>query len=232
MDNFKEKRESEKQVVGVMIDVYCRKNHKSLNGLCSECRELLDYTNMRTDKCPHMEDKTFCSSCETHCYDAKHRDRIKEVMKFSGPRMIFHHPIIMIKHLLDSNNLSIKNIVFLLLGLLFMGIGGIGVVLPILPTTPFLLLASYFFMEGSPKFNRWYKNTKLYKKHLESFEKDRSMTLKTKVCILAFASIMLAIPLIKVDVLPMRIFIVFLYIFKYYYFIFKIKTIAPQKAEY
>ena len=121
-----------------------------------------------------------------------------------------------------------KSGISLILGFLFMGLGAIGVFLPILPTTPFLLLASYFFVKSSDRFNSWYKNTKLYKNHLETFEREKSMTLKTKVFILGFASIMLLVPLIKIDILPMRILIGLLYIIKYYYFIFKIKTVEDE----
>lgn len=68
---------------------------------------------------------------------------------------------------------------YIALGLLSMAVGAVGVVLPLLPTVPFLLLASFFFAKGSDRFHNWFKSTKLYKNHLESFEKNRSMTLKT-----------------------------------------------------
>ena len=67
---------------------------------------------------------------------------------------------------------------YIALGLLSMAVGAVGVVLPLLPTVPFLLLASFFFAKGSDRFHNWFKSTKLYKNHLESFEKNRSMTLK------------------------------------------------------
>lgn len=118
---------------------------------------------------------------------------------------------------------------FIILGFLFTIIGAIGVILPILPTTPFLLIASFCFMKGSDKLNNWFKSTKLYKNNLKSFDKNRSMTFKTKVIILGFASVMLLIPFITVPVLPMRIFIIALIILKYYFFIFKIKTVKPEK---
>ena len=69
-------------------------------------------------------------------------------------------------------------IVWLFVGFLCMGIGAVGVVLPVLPTTPFLLLASFCLAKGSDRFHRWFTETTLYQKHLESFVKDRSMTLK------------------------------------------------------
>ena len=124
---------------------------------------------------------------------------------------------------------KVKKGIYICIGLVAFALGAIGVILPILPTTPFLLLASFCFDKGSERFNTWFINTKVYKKHLESFVKERAMTLKQKVILLAFADTMIAIPLITVDVLPMRITLIALILFKLYYFIFKIKTITPEE---
>ena len=123
---------------------------------------------------------------------------------------------------------KIKNYIYITIGLISFALGAIGVALPILPTTPFLLLASFCFAKGSERFNTWFINTKIYKKHLESFVKERAMTLKQKVCLLAFADFMLAFPLIILDNLHVKIFLIALILFKFYYFIFRIKTIKPQ----
>lgn len=117
------------------------------------------------------------------------------------------------------------NILWLILGWLSLAIGSIGVVLPVLPTTPFLLVASFSFAKGSDRFHRWFTGTKLYKNHLEDFVTDRAMTLKTKFGILLPASAMLIIAMLLVPSVHFRIFIVFLIIFKYVYFFTKIKTI-------
>lgn len=126
---------------------------------------------------------------------------------------------------------KIKKILYATVGLIAFALGAIGVVLPILPTTPFLLLASYCFVKGSDRFDKWFKSTKIYKKHFESFVNSRAMTLKQKVFILLFADIMLLFPIIMVDVLPMRIFLICLIIFKLYYFTFKIDTIKEVKKD-
>ncbi len=115
--------------------------------------------------------------------------------------------------------------IYITLGFLFFGIGAVGVIVPLLPTTPFLLLASFCFAKGSERFNHWFKSTKIYKNNLESFEKNRSMTLKTKLCILIPVSGMLILAFLMMHNTHGRAFIVLLIIFKYYYFIFKIKTI-------
>ncbi|WP_270647425.1 YbaN family protein [Paeniclostridium hominis] len=122
---------------------------------------------------------------------------------------------------------KIKKYIYVTVGLLSFAIGAIGVILPILPTTPFLLLASFCFVRGSEKFDRWFKSTKMYKNHLERFVNERAMTMKQKVMILLFVNVMLAIPIILVDNLHMRLFLLGLICIKLYYFIFKIKTIKP-----
>lgn len=124
--------------------------------------------------------------------------------------------------------MSIRKVIYISIGLIAFALGAIGVILPILPTTPFLLLASVCFVKGSDKFDRWFKSTKIYKKHLESFVKERAMTLKQKILILAFADTMMLIPCIIVDNLLMRMSIAIIILLKLYYFIFKIKTIKPE----
>lgn len=119
----------------------------------------------------------------------------------------------------------VRKSLYIIIGLVCVMIGSVGVVLPILPTTPFLLLASACFVKGSDKFDKWFKGTKLYKNNLETFINNRSMTMKTKISILLFADIMIAVPLIVVDNLLMRIGLITLILCKYYYFMFRIKTI-------
>ncbi len=120
---------------------------------------------------------------------------------------------------------------YLIIGFLFFGLGAIGVILPVLPTTPFLLIASYCFARGSKRFNDWFLSTKIYQKHLDSFVKERAMTLKTKISLLSFASAMLILAFCLVDVIYARILIIAVMIFKYYYFICRIKTIQEVQND-
>lgn len=116
-------------------------------------------------------------------------------------------------------------LLWLMIGIVSMVLGAIGVVRPVLPTTPFLLLASFCFAKGSDRFHKWFIGTKLYKKHLESFFTSRSMTLKTKLCILLPASAMLILAMLAMSNIYGRVFIVFLIIFKYIYFFTRIETV-------
>lgn len=116
-------------------------------------------------------------------------------------------------------------LLWLMIGIVSMVLGAIGVVLPVLPTTPFLLLASFCFAKGSDRFHKWFIGTKLYKKHLESFVTSRSMTLKTKLCILLPTSAMLILAMLAMSNIYGRVFIVFLIIFKYIYFFTRIETV-------
>ncbi|WP_099354016.1 YbaN family protein [Fredinandcohnia onubensis] len=123
---------------------------------------------------------------------------------------------------------SITKFLYIVLGFIFFGLGVVGIVLPIIPTTPLLLLASFFFVKGSEKFDRWFKGTSIYKKHLEGFVKRREMTLKQKLTILLTADAMIAVPFFILDSIGLKLFLVAVVIYKYYYFITKIKTVAPE----
>lgn len=95
------KLQHERRIVADMIALYCRKKH-STKELCDDCRTLAEYADRRTMACPKMAEKTFCSQCKSHCYRQDMRERIREVMRFAGPRIIFHHPIAALRHLYYS----------------------------------------------------------------------------------------------------------------------------------
>lgn len=102
MNRVEIKRQQEKKIVALMIRIYCKKKHGTKKELCADCQALCDYAMLRSDKCPFMETKTFCSNCKVHCYKADMREKVREVMRFSGPRMIFHHPVMAILHVIES----------------------------------------------------------------------------------------------------------------------------------
>ena len=104
MSDIKKKRQKEQIVVRKMITLYCWKNHQSRHEgeLCSDCQELLDYAMARSEKCPFMENKTFCANCKVHCYKPEMREKIRQVMRFSGPRMLLVHPGLALRHMAET----------------------------------------------------------------------------------------------------------------------------------
>ena len=120
-------------------------------------------------------------------------------------------------------------IIYVILGFISMGLGIAGSFLPGLPTVPLLLLASFFFARGSERFHGWFTQTRIYKNYLEDFEKNRSMTLKAKIGLLYLSSTMIAFPIFLLKNNYLRLALILVVIFKYYYFIFRIKTSKPDK---
>ena len=92
------KIEKEKRTVELMIKIYCKKKHKNKE-LCEECRELLEYAHKRLSFCKFGEEKTTCGKCPIHCYKKDMKEKVKKVMRFSGPRLIIYNPIELIRHL-------------------------------------------------------------------------------------------------------------------------------------
>lgn len=81
-----------------MITLYCRSKHDSVNELCSACESLERYALQRLESCAFGEEKPSCATCPIHCYKRDMRKRIKEVMRFAAPRMMFLHPVVTIRH--------------------------------------------------------------------------------------------------------------------------------------
>ena len=106
MDTEK-KRALEAEVMSMMIGIYCCGHHhanrcatsESEPSLCPDCRRLLTYAHSRIAACPRMDVKSFCSACPVHCYSHEMRENIREVMRWSGPRMLLHHPLMTLHHM-------------------------------------------------------------------------------------------------------------------------------------
>jgi Nitrous oxide-stimulated promoter len=93
--------EKEKTTIELMVNLYCNKKHKTKRyseELCEECSELLEYANKRLSLCKFGENKSSCYKCKIHCYKKDMKEKVKEIMKFSGPRLIIYDPIELIRH--------------------------------------------------------------------------------------------------------------------------------------
>jgi len=94
----------EKQTIKAMLHIYCRAHHDAptlTDELCDDCRQLLDYACQRLDVCPFHEQKPACNHCTVHCYSRSMRSRIQQTMRFSGPRMLWRHPLLALLHMID-----------------------------------------------------------------------------------------------------------------------------------
>lgn len=92
------KIQREKEIVSKMISLYCKKKHHQ-QVLCEDCQDLNDYSIKRLALCQFGEKKTACAKCPIHCYRADYRQKIKDVMRFTGPWMLLYHPIESIRHI-------------------------------------------------------------------------------------------------------------------------------------
>lgn len=119
------------------------------------------------------------------------------------------------------------NFIYMIFGFLSLITGMIGIVLPVLPTTPFVLLALYLFAKGSSRFHNYFTSSKLYQIHLKSFVEMKEMTKKQKWCLMIFVDLMLLVPFILINIWFIRVLIVLVDASKYYYFTkhYTIKTV-------
>jgi len=92
----------EKRTIRAMIEIYCRGRHEAAEALCPECQGLLVYAFRRLSCCPFGPQKTACAQCPIHCYKPEMRQRVKEVMRYAGPRMLYRHPILALLHQLEG----------------------------------------------------------------------------------------------------------------------------------
>ena len=92
----------EYKTIKAMIRIFCHDHHGTTESLCPDCRELLDYARLRLTHCPFQEKKTTCGNCTVHCYKPAMREKVREVMRYVGPRMIFRHPFMALCHTLDG----------------------------------------------------------------------------------------------------------------------------------
>jgi len=86
--------------IETMVRLYCRDHHEG--ALCAECKGLLDYASLRLDRCRFGTEKPTCAKCPVHCYQKDRREQVRVVMRYAGPRMLWEHPVLSVRHWLDG----------------------------------------------------------------------------------------------------------------------------------
>ncbi len=94
--------ERERKTIEAMIRLHCRNSHVSKRNLCRECSELAEYARTRIGSCPFQEEKTTCAKCPVHCFKPTMREKVRAVMRYAGPRMLYRHPVLAILHFADG----------------------------------------------------------------------------------------------------------------------------------
>ena len=85
-----------------MVQIYCRDHHDTSAVLCEDCRNFLDYAALRLERCRFGEEKPTCANCPVHCYRRDRREQARVIMRYAGPRMLWEHPLLSLRHWLDG----------------------------------------------------------------------------------------------------------------------------------
>ena len=125
-----------------------------------------------------------------------------------------------------------KRLLFLVTGCICLGLGCVGIILPILPTVPFFLVTVFCFANSSQKLHNWFVETDMYKKHLDSFVKKKGMTVKTKATVLTSVTVLMGIGFLMMSRVPVgRAILAVVWICHLIYFLAGVKTIREKKTE-
>ena len=99
-------RQREADILRKFVLTFCRASHRRERHLCSDCSELLDYALVRLERCPY-DPKPICRRCPTHCYEPDMREKMRQVMRFSGLHFVRRGRLDwLIKYFLLSRQLS------------------------------------------------------------------------------------------------------------------------------
>jgi len=99
METLNGRLKREYKTLRCMARIYCRDQHGSHGSLCPDCESLMQYAEKRLEKCPYGPQKPACAKCPVHCYKARQREQVREIMRYAGPRMTFRHPLQSLVHL-------------------------------------------------------------------------------------------------------------------------------------
>lgn len=126
--------------------------------------------------------------------------------------------------------MRISKIIFITVGCICLGLGTVGMILPILPTVPFYMSTAFCFAKSSEKLHRWFISSEMYKKHLQSFVEKRGMLLKTKLTILTTVTLLMGFGFVMMSRVPVaRVILAVVWVCHIIYFVFGVKTIKTEK---
>ena len=130
--------------------------------------------------------------------------------------------------------MRLRRLIFLILGCICLGLGCVGIVLPILPTVPFFLVTVFCFANSSQKLHDWFVGTKMYQKHLESFVQKKGMTVQTKVGIIVPVTLLMGFGffmMMRAGIWAPSILLAMVWVCHIYYFVFRVKTLPSRKKQ-
>jgi len=99
------RRRREQKTLEAMMRMYCRHHHRS-QPLCAECSALARYSERRLARCVFGDEKPTCANCLVHCYKSDMRDKMRVMMRWAGPRMLWRHPVLALRHMIDGRRPS------------------------------------------------------------------------------------------------------------------------------
>ena len=94
----------ELKTIELMTVIYCKAHHQNgVDGVCDDCSAFIKHAEQKLDRCVYGELKPACKACPIHCYKPEQKEQARLIMRYSGPKMLFKHPILAIKHLIKAN---------------------------------------------------------------------------------------------------------------------------------
>lgn len=105
-----------------------------------------------------------------------------------------------------------KKKLYFLIGIISLILGVIGIVLPLLPTTPFVLLSAFCFNRSSKKFHKFILNNKVFGQYIKDYQEKKGITLKNKIIAMVVLTSSIGYSLYKVNHIHLQIFLIFVFI--------------------